>query len=65
MLAAMREKGVALASLGRLDEAIALSEKAANQYPKDDALLTDLGNAFMQQHELDKANEALKQAYFS
>ena len=62
MLAAMREKGVTLASLGRTDEAAAILEKAANLYPKDDVLLTDLGDVFMQQNELDKAEDALQKA---
>jgi Flp pilus assembly protein TadD len=62
MLAAMREKGVTLASLGRTDEAAVILEKAANLYPKDDVLLTDLGDVFMQQNELDKAEDALQKA---
>ena len=46
---AMQEEAVTLLSLGRSDRAITLMQQAVQDHPNDDQLLTNLGNAYLQQ----------------
>jgi Tfp pilus assembly protein PilF len=61
-LGAMREMGVALLAIGQGDRAVALLRQAVTLYPKDDLLLTNLGNACLRNNLPAEAEDALHRA---